>query len=71
MRNVILQLCQDRFLLLKALAELLNRSPDTLRTHYINPMLQERSLELKYPEQPSHPQQAYKTVLDTQVSHTD
>jgi ATP-dependent DNA helicase RecG len=71
MQNTILQLCTDRFLLLKALAELLNRSPDTLRTHYLNPMLQEGSLELKYPEQPSHPQQAYKTVMklsDTEPS---
>ncbi|WP_019498368.1 ATP-binding protein [Pseudanabaena sp. PCC 6802] len=71
MRSTILQLCTDRFLLLKALAELLNRSPDTLRTHYLNPMLQERSLELKYPEQPSHPQQAYKAILGTQPSHQE
>ncbi|GAB1540477.1 hypothetical protein NUACC21_31460 [Scytonema sp. NUACC21] len=62
MQDTILKLCSKEYLLLKTLAELLNRSPDTLRTHYINPMLESGRLELKYPEQPNHPQQAYKTV---------
>ena len=62
MQNVILQLCTDRFLYLKALAELLNRSPDALRTHYLNPMLQQGLIKLRYPEQASHPQQAYKSA---------
>ncbi|MDY7002527.1 MAG: putative DNA binding domain-containing protein [Cyanobacteriota bacterium] len=62
MRTTILNLCSNKYINLKTLAELLDRSPDTIRTHYLNPMLEEGSLELQYPNQPSHPQQAYKTV---------
>ncbi|MUG99671.1 transcriptional regulator [Scytonema sp. UIC 10036] len=62
MRATILQLCSEKYLLLKTLAELLQRSPDTLRTHYINLMLDEGLLELKYPEHPNHPQQGYKAT---------
>jgi len=65
MRVTILKLCGEEYLLLKTLAELLQRSPDTLRTHYISPMLDEGLLELKYPEQPNHPQQGYKVVFSS------
>ncbi|MDJ0517940.1 MAG: hypothetical protein QNJ74_17380 [Trichodesmium sp. MO_231.B1] len=47
---------------LKTLAELLARTPDNIRANYINPMLQEGSLQLQYPDKLRHPQQAYKTV---------
>ncbi|NES23838.1 MAG: hypothetical protein F6K41_34210 [Symploca sp. SIO3E6] len=59
MRDTIQKLCLKRYLLLKTLAEVLDRSPDTIRTHYLNPMLEEDLLELQYPDQPNHPQQAY------------
>ena len=62
MQSTILQLCSGQYLLLKTLSELLERSPDTIRTHYINLMLEQGLLELKYPAQPNHPQQAYKTA---------
>jgi ATP-dependent DNA helicase RecG len=62
MQDTILKLCSGEYLPLKTLAELLNRSLDTIRTHYINQLLKESLLEPKYPEQPHHPQQAYKTV---------
>jgi hypothetical protein len=50
------------YLLLKTIAELLGRSPQTIRTHYIEEMLSQGLLQLRYPEQISHPQQAYTTV---------
>ncbi|MDZ8239241.1 MAG: putative DNA binding domain-containing protein [Nostoc sp. ChiQUE01a] len=62
MQGIILKLCSEEYLLLKTLAELLKRSPDTIRTHYINQMLKQSLLEPKYPEQPNHPQQAYRSV---------
>lgn len=65
MRNTIIKLCSDEYLLLKSLSELLLRSPDTIRTHYVNPMLDEGLLKLRYPEQPKHPQQAYKAVASS------
>ncbi|MEG4800214.1 putative DNA binding domain-containing protein [Microcoleus sp. ARI1-B5] len=68
MRNTILKLCSERYLTVKRLAELLNRSSETIRTHFINPMLSEKLLELKYPDEPTHPQQAYRTLLSPGIS---
>ena len=62
MRNIIVKLCSKGYLTLKTLAALLNRSPETIRTHFINPMISEKLLELKYPEQINHPQQAYIAI---------
>nr|WP_293133349.1 hypothetical protein [Okeania sp. SIO3I5] len=62
MRNTILNLCSNGYLNLKTLAELLARTPDSIRANYINPMLKEGNLQLQYPDKPHHPQQAYKTV---------
>ena len=62
MRKTILELCSHQYLDLKTLADLLDRSPETIRTHYLNPMLDEKVLTLKYPEI-NHPQQAYKTTF--------
>lgn len=39
MQATILKLCVKEYLLLKTLAELVERSPDTIRTHYVTPML--------------------------------
>jgi ATP-dependent DNA helicase RecG len=61
--QVILELCSEHYLQLRTLAELLGREPDSIRNHYVNPMLSKALLELKHPEQINHPQQAYKTVL--------
>ncbi|MFP4102149.1 Fic family protein [Coleofasciculus sp.] len=55
-----LELCSEHYLPLRTLADLLGREPDSIRNHYVNPMLSQDLLELKYPNQPNHPQQAYK-----------
>ncbi|MEY3867206.1 MAG: hypothetical protein RLZZ338_1097 [Cyanobacteriota bacterium] len=68
MRDTILKLCSERYLTVKRLAELLNRSSETIRTHFINPMWLEKLLELKYPDEPTHPQQAYRTLLSQGIS---
>ena len=61
-RKVILELCSQQYLPLRTLAQLLGREPDTIRNHYVNPMIDEGLLTLKHPEQGNHPQQAYRTV---------
>ena len=61
-RKVILDLCSEQYLSLQTLAELLGRKRDSIRNHYIKPMLSEGLLKLKHPELINHPQQAYKTV---------
>lgn len=65
-KSVIVQLCANEFLSFRTLAELLNRAPDSIRNHYIKPMLKDGLLEARYPLQHNHPQQAYKTRIKNQ-----
>ena len=62
----ILRLCEGRYLTLDDLADLLNRSKDSLRNHYINPMLEDGRIEAKYKNVPTHPLQGYRTVAGTE-----
>jgi len=61
MEQTIEQLCQADYLPLRIMAELLDRSPDTLRVHYLNQMVKAGRLEHRYPGAPNHPHQAYRT----------
>ncbi len=65
-KNTILQVCSEHYLELRALSTLLGRSPETIRTHYVIPMVEQKLLELRYPGQLNHPKQAYKTRIDNQ-----
>ena len=56
----ILALCADEWLSLRTMAQLLVRDPDSLRNHYINPMLRDGRLLARAPGKPNHPGQAYK-----------
>lgn len=61
-RQTIINLCQSRFLTIQELASLLDRSPDSLRARFIKPMVDdEKVLERRYPQQPNHERQAYRT----------
>ena len=60
MEKAILELCGESWQTLRMLAKLLNRSPDSLRNHYINPMLRDGRLEARVPGKPNHPNQAYR-----------
>jgi ATP-dependent DNA helicase RecG len=66
--QVILELCSEHYLPLRTLGDLLGRTPDTIRNHYVNPMLQQGLLEARYPDEPTHPQQAYRTLLSQGIS---
>ncbi|MDR5904801.1 RNA-binding domain-containing protein [Franzmannia qiaohouensis] len=59
--EVILALCCRCPLRLDELTRLLNRSAESLRKHYLQPMVRARRLKLLYPTKPNHPQQAYIT----------
>lgn len=65
-KSTILQVCSEHYLELRALSTLLGRSPESIRTHYVIPMVEQKLLELRYPEQLNHPKQAYKTRIDHQ-----
>ncbi len=61
-RSTILELCRGRFLTLSQLAQLMNRSAGGLRQRFIKPMVDtDKVLERRFPQQPNHEQQAYRT----------
>ncbi len=61
-QQIILAICAEDYVSLRTVADLLQRDPNSIRNHYVNPMVGEGQLELRYPHQPNHPSQAYKTV---------
>lgn len=60
METVIRSLCTENWLSVKELSVLLDRTYDTIRIHYLNPMVARNDLVLRYPERPSHPRQRYR-----------
>lgn len=60
--QVILQLCEGRFVMLRSLAELVQRKPETLRDQYLTRLVRERKLTLAFPKTPTHERQAYTTT---------
>ena len=61
-RATILNLCSGRFLTLNELGKLMDRSANGLRQRFIKPMVDtEKVLERRFPQQPNHEQQAYRT----------
>jgi hypothetical protein len=60
MRELIMHLCDDSFVKLRDLSKLLNRGQTFIQQHYISGMLSEGLLELKYPHNKNHPDQAYR-----------
>ena len=60
MRELIMRLCDDSFVKLHDLSELLGRGQTFIQQHYISGMLSEGLLELKYPDNKNHPNQAYR-----------
>ena len=64
MEEMLLLLCNNYYLTLQVLAELVKRSPDALRQQYLKPLVGQGKLVLAFPTVPTHPQQAYKTRSD-------
>ena len=62
MREVISVICEDHYLTLNVLAELLGRSPDALRQQYLNGMVKSRQIQLAFPSKPTHIRQAYRAT---------
>lgn len=62
MRTVIRKLCDIRELSIRELADLLQRSEETLRTHYVSPMCNDGVLTRKFPNIINHPHQKYRTA---------
>lgn len=61
-QTTIIEICSADYLTLRTLADLLGRTSDSLRNHYVNPMIKAGRLVLRFPNNPKHPQQGYKAV---------
>lgn len=61
-RRVIVEVCQEIFLTAADLGRLLARNPDAIRGRFLRPMVKQGLLELKYPESPNRPDQAYRSA---------
>jgi ATP-dependent DNA helicase RecG len=61
-RAVIRQLCSWRTLSSEQLSEILGRNQHHIISTHLRPMLRDGELEYLYPDQPAHPQQAYKAT---------
>lgn len=61
-RRAILELCKDNFQTGYELARKLNREHSTILKNYVLPMVKEGVLVRKFPEQPRHPEQAYRVA---------
>jgi hypothetical protein len=60
--DVVLQLCEGRFVTLRSLAKVVHRKPDTLRDQCLKMLVRQRQLNLAFPKTPNHERQAYTSV---------
>jgi ATP-dependent DNA helicase RecG len=61
-KSLILKLCAVKPLKLPEIAFFLNRNANYIREIYLMPLINEGALRYTFPQQPNHPQQAYKTI---------
>ena len=59
-KYVILRLCKWRALQVTELSAILKRSRRYIQENYLSPMIKSSDLQYTYPDNPAHPQQAYK-----------
>jgi ATP-dependent DNA helicase RecG len=62
MEAAIIVLCQDKYLSVSELADLLNRANQNLRNAYLTPMVRAGKLRFRHPDQPNRTDQAYTTA---------
>jgi len=65
-KNVIARLCAWRPLRAEDIAAILGRGRAYVNRTYLGPMIREGQLEYVHPDQPAHPQQAYRTATTRQ-----
>lgn len=62
MQDTLIELCRGRFLTLREISELLQRSPKNLGERHVARLVKAGKLELRHPNVPNHRQQRYRTV---------
>ena len=63
-RTIIRSLCHGQYLTADQIGTLLDRGKEKLQKNFLAEMVRTRELELRYSEQPTHPDQAYRTNPD-------
>ncbi|MBL1275685.1 MAG: putative DNA binding domain-containing protein [Ectothiorhodospiraceae bacterium] len=71
MRKILLELCDEHWLSRTQLAQFVQRNPEDLRHRYINPMVSEGVLRLRYPETPNRTDQVYRAVVVSNSNSAD
>jgi ATP-dependent DNA helicase RecG len=64
LRQAIRQLCSDQWRSVAWLAGLLKLKPRNLADRHLTPMVKDGLLERRFPDIPSHPEQAYRASLE-------
>ena len=64
MQTLVLNLCENRWLTARELADLLNRDADNLQSRILTGLVKKGLLELRHPGVPNRPDQAYRTVVN-------
>lgn len=65
MTEVILAICESRYVRLSVLAELLNRDSDGLRKGHLDALVKEQRIRRAFPGTPTHELQSYKKADET------
>jgi hypothetical protein len=61
MRAVIERLCEGRWLAASEVARLVSRDAEKLQSRFLTAMVREGRLQLRFPDVPNRPDQAYLT----------
>ena len=64
MRKVLTALCAVSELSLEEIGRMLHRNARGIRNRYLRPMVQSGRMQLRFPDEPNHPKQAYRTNPD-------
>ncbi|WP_337842468.1 RNA-binding domain-containing protein [Rheinheimera sp.] len=62
LRQCIRKLCDGQYLAVSVLEQLLDRKAQSIRQNYLKPMVDEKVLELAFPDKPNSPKQGYSLV---------
>ena len=64
LKEVVKRLCENKYLTLSLIAELLNKNEDYIRKDVLNPMVAQQELFRAFPQTPNDPRQAYTSTKE-------
>ena len=61
-KQIVRELCREQFLTSGEIGKMMNRGSEKLREKFLSWMVTSGDLRLRFPDEPNHPDQAYKTM---------